>query len=66
MVMEGPVSHVIHGFGGCCHMCSSSVNVVEDAHKNNDRGSDITSVARLGKSAQISAGISMRVSKAGT
>ena len=61
MVMKGLVSHVIDGFGRCCH-----VNGIEDAHKNKDRGCDITSAARFAKSAQVSAGISMRVSKAGT
>ena len=66
MAMKGLISHVIDGFGRCCHVCSSSVNGVEDAHKNKDRGCDITSAARFAKSAKISAGISMRVSKAGT
>ena len=60
MMMKGNASHVIDGFGSCCHVCSS-VNGVEDAHKNNDRGCDITRAARFAKSAQISAGISMRV-----
>ena len=65
MVMKGLVSHVIDGFGRRCHVCSSSVNGVEYAHKNKDRGCDITSAARFTKSARISAGISMRVSKTG-
>ena len=64
MGMKGLVSHVIDGFGRCCHVCSSSVNGVEDAHTNKDRGCDITSAARFAKSGQISAGIFMRVSKA--
>ena len=66
MVMKGFVSHVIDGFGRCCHVCSTSVNGVEDANTNKDRGCDITSTARFAKSAQLSAGIFMRVSKAGT
>ena len=36
MMMKGLVSQVIDGFGRCCHMCRSSVNGVEDAHKNKD------------------------------
>ena len=57
---------MIDGLDRCCHVCSSNVNGIEDAHKNKDRGCDITSAARFAKSAQVSAGISMRVSKAGT
>ena len=36
MVMKGIVSYVIDGFGRCCHVCSFSVNGVEDAHNNKD------------------------------